>query len=180
MAKLDVLVWPAKVLETKSDEVASFDDELKQFVKDMHETMDSANGIGLAANQVGVAKRVLTMYIPWVQQDEQDEEKRYWHDQRYTFINPRIVKKQGKISWQEGCLSFPQIFEFVDRAAEVWVEAQDENGETFEVHADGLFSVCLQHEIDHIDGIVFINRMSRLKSTIVRKKMVRRGSLNTK
>ena len=93
MAKLDVLVWPAKVLETKSDEVASFDGELKQFVKDMHETMDSANGIGLAANQVGVAKRVLTIYIPWVQQDEQDEEKRYWHDQRYTFINPRIVKK---------------------------------------------------------------------------------------
>ena len=179
MSKLDVLEWPAAVLETKSSPVTEFDEKLKTFVADMHETMDSAGGIGLAANQVGVAKRILTILIPYTQNkySEQEETKEAWHDKRFTFINPEITKKQGKISWQEGCLSFPEIFEFVDRAAEVWVKAQNENGEFFEVHASGLFSVCLQHEIDHIDGVVFINRMSRLKSEIVKKKIQRRGKI---
>ncbi len=180
MAVLPIVEWPAKVLETKSEEVKVFDNDLRQFVANMHETMDAAKGIGLASNQVGVAKRVITIYIPHTDNkyaDQEPEEKRPWHDVRYTFVNPVIVKKVGKISWQEGCLSFPEIFEFVDRAAEVWVEAFDEHGNKFSVHADGLFAVCLQHEIDHIDGIVFINRMSRLKSGIVRKKLQKKGKL---
>lgn len=184
MAKLDVRVWPDKVLETKSTPVEVFDDELKQFVADMHETMKESNGIGLAANQVGVAKRVLVINIPHMdnryeegEEGEDAEPKEHWHDKAWTFINPEIVKKQGKISYQEGCLSFPEIFDFVDRASEVWVKAKDENGEEFEVHATGLFSICLQHEIDHIDGIVFINRMSLLKNKMIRRKMMRRGQL---
>lgn len=180
MAKLPVVEWPEKVLETKSIEVTKFDIELQKFIADMHETMDAANGIGLAANQVGVAKRILTIHIPYSDNkyaDQEPEERRPWHDVRYTFINPVITKKAGKISWQEGCLSFPEIFEFVDRAAEVWVEAVNEKGEKFSVHADGLFAVCLQHEIDHIDGIVFINRMSRLKSGMVRKKLQKKGKM---
>lgn len=179
MTTLKVVEWPAKVLETKSTDVTEFNAEFQQFVQDMHETMDHAGGIGLAANQVGVAKRVLTIFIPWSgsRYSDQEEKKENWHDVRYTFVNPVITKREGKIKWQEGCLSFPEIYEFVDRAAEVWVKAQNEKGETFEVHATGLFAVCLQHEIDHIDGVVFINRMSRLKSSLVKKKVAKRHRL---
>ena len=180
MAKLAVVEWPAKVLETKSEEVQEFDHELQQFASDMHETMQEANGIGLAANQVGVTKRVMTIYIPYADSGYSDQETdpvQPWHDTRYTLVNPKIVKKQGKISWQEGCLSFPEVFDFVDRAAEVWVEAYDEHGNPFELYGTGLMAVCLQHEIDHIDGIVFFNRMSRLKAGMVKKKMLRRGKL---
>jgi len=145
----------------------------------MHETMHDSNGIGLAANQVGDLRRVITMEIPWAAIDaEQDEEqfaepKEWWHDKKFTFINPVITKKAGKFRYQEGCLSFPEIFEFIDRAAEVWVSAQDEYGKSFEIHATGLLSVCIQHELDHIDGVVFINRMSRLKANLARKKLSR-------
>lgn len=181
MAVLKIIEWPAKVLETKSSEVTKFDDEFKQFVSDMHETMAAANGIGLAANQVNDLRRVLTINIPYVgerYENEKGEEKEWWHDKAFTFVNPVITKTQGKIKYQEGCLSFPEIFDFVDRASEVWVKAQDENGEFFEVHATGLFAVCLQHEIDHIDGIVFINRMSRLKSGRIKKQIAKRSAIN--
>ncbi len=178
MTVLKVVEWPAKVLETKSTEVTEFNDEFLSFVRDMHETMDEAGGIGLAANQVGVAKRVLTICIPWEERrGEAPEAKAEWHDKRWTFVNPVIGKKSGKFKGQEGCLSFPEIFENVERSAEVWVTAQDETGKTFEVHANGLFSVCLQHEIDHIDGIVFITRMSPLKSKLVKKKVLKRQRL---
>jgi len=169
-----------KFLETKSAPVTVFDDKLRAFVADMHETMVESGGIGLAANQVGVTTRVITMLIPWSKSRyaEQEEKKEEWHDVKYTFINPVITKKAGKIKYQEGCLSFPEIFDFVDRAAEVWVDAVDEFGKPFQVHANGLFAVCLQHEIDHIDGIVFINRMSKLKSDLIRKKISRKGKLD--
>ena len=176
MAVLDVVVWPAKVLETRASEVTVFDETFKAFVNDMHDTMDAAGGIGLAANQVGSLQRVITIMIPHGgERYEQTEPKEWWHDKRFTFVNPQILRKEGKFKFQEGCLSFPEIFEFVERAAEVWVNAQDENGNSFEVHATGLFAVCLQHEVDHIDGQVFINRMSRLKSGIVKKKMLSRA-----
>lgn len=173
----DIVFWPAKVLETRASEVTSFDESFKSFVKDMHDTMDAAGGIGLAANQVGSLQRVLTILIPHggSRYEQESEPKEWWHDKRFTFVNPVIVRKEGKFKFQEGCLSFPEIFEFVERAAEVWVRAQDENGKNFEVHATGIFAVCLQHEIDHIDGQVFIDRMSRLKAGMVKKKMMRRG-----
>jgi peptide deformylase len=175
---LDVVVYPDKVLETRAEEVTEFDDDLRKFVADMHETMHQAGGIGLASNQVGVLKRVITMNIPYDgDRYEKTEEKREdWHDQAYTLINPRITKKSGKFKFQEGCLSFPEIFEVVERAEEVWVTAQDEFGKEYELHGKGIFAVCIQHEIDHIDGIVFISRMSRLKAGIVRKKLARRGA----
>lgn len=179
MTVLDVIVWPAKVLETKAAEVTKFDAELKKFVADMYETMDAAAGIGLAANQVDDLRRVITIHIPFNDNRYEDEEetKEPWHDKKFTFINPVITKKQGKFKFQEGCLSFPEIYEFVERSAEVWVTAKDENGKEFEVHATGLFAVCIQHEIDHVDGKVFIDRMSRLKSNMVKKKLARLGSL---
>lgn len=179
MSILDVVIWPAKVLETKSEEVTKFDDELKKFVNDMHETMKYSAGIGLAANQVGDLRRVVTIEIPYASRDgeipDPAEKQEWWHDKKFTFINPVITKKAGKFKYQEGCLSFPEIFEFVDRAEEVWVKALDEQGQPFEAHANGLFAVCLQHEIDHIDGIVFLKRMSRLKSGLAVKKMMRQA-----
>lgn len=182
MSLLKVVEWPAKVLETKSSDVTEFDDNLRTFVADMHETMDHSKGIGLAANQVNSLQRVLTMHIPWHDADEEEagsapEEKKWWHDKRFTFINPVITKKSGKMKYMEGCLSFPEIYDYVDRAANITVRAKDEHGKEFEVEADGLFSVCLQHEIDHIDGIVFINRMSRLKNKMIRQKLQKRQLL---
>ncbi len=183
MGVLKVLTWPDKILETRAEAVIEFDDEFRSFVDDMHETMRASNGIGLASNQVGVLKRVLTVEIPFsnrYESDEDDDEpqvREWWHDKKFTFVNPVITKKSGKIKMQEGCLSFPEIYEFVDRSEEVWVDAQDEFGKNFQVHATGLFSVCLQHEIDHIDGLVFIERMSRLKASLIRKKINRRGRL---
>lgn len=179
MARLEVVEWPAKVLEIPAEPVKIFDDAFRQFVEDMHETMKASGGIGLAANQVGDLRRVLTIEIPFVAADGDEEEARkWWHNKKFTFVNPVIVKKEGIIKWQEGCLSFPDMYDFVDRAAEVWVKAQDENGKEFEVHADELFSVCLQHEIDHIDGIVFFKRMSRLKAERIRSKMLKRGNVH--
>lgn len=178
MAILDVVEWPAKVLETKAEPVTKFDEELKTFVANMKETMISANGIGLAANQVGDLRRVIVIQIPYVapEEGENAEEKRPWHDQEFVLINPEIVAKKGKIKYMEGCLSFPEMFDFVDRAAELTLKYFDENGNEKMVEADGLFSVCIQHEIDHIDGIVFIKRMSRLKSGRIKKKMMERAS----
>lgn len=175
MTKLRIYEWPDKVLETRATEVTNFDPGLRSFVADMFETMKGSRGIGLAANQVGDLRRVIVMEIPFSENRDDDEEKQWWHNQKFVFVNPVITKKQGKISYQEGCLSFPEIYDFVDRAAEVWVTAQDEHGKSFEVHANGLLAICIQHEIDHIDGIVFIQRMSKLKSEMIRKKIARRG-----
>lgn len=179
MTILDVVTWPAKVLETRAQDVTTFDAAFKTFVSNMHETMKASSGIGLAANQVGDLRRVITIEIPWNNEryGDQEEAREWWHDKKFTFVNPVITKKAGKFRFQEGCLSFPDIYEFVERAAEVWVKAKDENGKEFEVHATGLLAVCLQHEIDHIDGVVFISRMSRLKANMVRKKIARRGTL---
>ena len=179
MAKLEIVLWPAKALETKAEKVTEFDDQLRQLVSDMHETMQASNGIGLAANQVGVLKRIVTMEIPWSgdRYEESEGPKEDWHDRQFTFINPVILKKAGKTKYQEGCLSFPDIFDFVDRSDQVWIKAEDEFGVEFEVHATGLLSICIQHEIDHIDGIVFINRMSQLKREMIKKKISKRGFL---
>jgi peptide deformylase len=180
VAKLEIVLWPAKVLETKAEKVTEFDDQLRQLVSDMHETMQTSNGIGLAANQVGVLKRIVTMEIPWSgdRYEEPESSKEDWHDRKFTFINPVVLKKAGKTKYQEGCLSFPDIFDFVDRSDQVWIKAQDEFGVEFEIRATGLLSICIQHEIDHIDGIVFINRMSPLKRELIKKKISKRGFLN--
>ncbi len=176
---LKVIEWPNKVLETRAEEVKSFDQDLKKFVSDMHETMDHAGGIGLAANQVNSLKRVLVICIPFNddKEEESTEEKKWWHNKRFTFINPTIKLKNGKNTYQEGCLSFPGMYEYVERAKTLTVEAQDENGKTFEVEADGLLAICLQHEIDHLDGIVFTQRMSRVKADMLLKKLSKKRLL---
>ncbi|NRA44084.1 MAG: peptide deformylase [Oligoflexales bacterium] len=187
MAVLPIVEWPAKVLETKAKEVTEFDAKLQQFVQDMHETMDKAQGIGLAANQVGSLQRVLTIFIPYHEPNTEESENKerepdvreWWHDKRFAFVNPVIEKKSGKARYMEGCLSFPEVYDYVDRADIVTIKAKDEFGKEFTVEANGLFSICLQHEIDHIDGIVFINRMSRLKAQMIKKKINKRQLLSS-
>lgn len=178
MKTLDLVTWPAKVLETPGEEVVDFNQEIQDLAKAMHATMDKEQGIGLAANQVNVLKRIFTVYIPFAAsryEEEEDEkvEEKWWHNKRFTFINPVIIRKKGRVSFMEGCLSFPEAFDFVERSAEITVKALDEFGKEFYVEADGLFAVCLQHEIDHIDGIVFTKRMSRLKASAIKKKMLK-------
>lgn len=177
MAVLSVVEWPAKVLETPAKPVEVFDEKLKQFVADMYETMDSAGGIGLAANQVDSLQRVIVMNIPWhaPEEGEEPEEKRPWHDKNFTLINPKITKKDGKTKYLEGCLSFPQQYDYVQRAKTIEVSYQDDAGNEHTLEADGLFAICIQHEIDHIDGIVFISRMSRLKAGMIKKKMMQKA-----
>ena len=174
MAVLKIVKWPAEVLETRASEVKVFDEAFRNFVRDMYETMRDEGGVGLAANQVSDLRRVIIMQIPWDDNkySEQEEKKEWWHNKAFTFVNPVISKKTGKCKWQEGCLSFPGVYEYIDRAAEVTVRAKDEFGKDFEVEANGLLAICLQHEIDHIDGVVFIKRMSRLKAGLVRKKIL--------
>lgn len=169
MSLLKIVQWPAKVLETKAKEVTSFDADFQKFVADMHETMRKATGIGLAANQVDSLQRVFVIEIPWV---ESEEEKKEWHNKSWTFVNPVITRKSNeKVSSQEGCLSFPEIYDFVTRHETVTVEAFNEKGEPFTLEADGLMSICIQHELDHIDGITFLKRMGRLKAKLARNKL---------
>ena len=162
MAVLKVLEWPHKVLETKSVDVNDFNEELKQFVSDMHETMDAANGIGLAAIQIGVPKRIIVMDIA-----KKDEKKNPMY-----FVNPVIKNKNKDLStYEEGCLSVPDQFAEVDRPATCEVEYLDYYGEKKILKAEGLLATCIQHEMDHLEGILFIDYLSKLKKTIILKKL---------
>lgn len=168
MAVLEIVEWPEKILETRAQEVVHFDDALRKVVQDMHDTMDDHSALGLAANQIGVLQRIVVMRIPY---GRKDGPRMWWHDKRFTFINPVITKTEGRATLSEGCLSFPGIYEYIQRADEITVQAYDEQGNKFEVSGSDYFSACVQHETDHLDGIVFVNRMSRLKATLVRKKL---------
>ena len=168
MALLEILKYPHPVLIKKSVEVEEITEETRALVTDMVETMYDADGVGLAAPQIGILKRIIVLDCS-ARYDEDGNEK----DERdpYAIINPVITRKEGKVIWEEGCLSIPNFSEEVERAAEVTVTGLDPEGEPIEIEADGLFSVCLQHEIDHLDGILFIDRISRLKAAMIKKKI---------
>ena len=168
MARLPILEFPDPRLRNQAAPVLSFDAGLKQLIADMFETTYDSKGIGLAAPQVGVSKR-LTVIDLSMGKDPKD---------RLVLVNPEIIFREGKVYEEEGCLSFPDIREKVVRAAKVRIRAQDENGKWFEMDADDLLSRCFQHEIDHVDGMLFIFRMSALKRDLnLRKirKMQREG-----
>ena len=165
---LKILKYPEPVLSQPGEPVSEFDDNLRKLAADMFETTYDSKGIGLAAPQVGVSKR-LTVIDLSVGKDPKD---------RLVLVNPEIIFREGKVYEEEGCLSFPDIREKVVRAAKVRIRAQDENGKWFEMDADDLLSRCFQHEIDHVDGMLFIFRMSALKRDLnLRKirKMQREG-----
>ncbi|GLQ88211.1 peptide deformylase [Dyella flagellata] len=159
MSVLTILEFPDPRLRTKAAPVTAFDAALKQFVDDMFETMYAANGVGLAATQVNVHQRVLVA--------DMSEDG----DQPLALINPEILEKDGTQVYQEGCLSFPGIFADVTRALKVKVRAQDVQGQSFELEVEGPLAVCIQHEMDHLAGKVFVDYLSPLKRSILLKRL---------
>jgi peptide deformylase len=158
---LEIVKYPDPVLERPTERVTEFNDELRKFVDDMFESMYAAKGIGLAAPQVGVSKRLTVIDLSF---KERPEEK-------IVLVNPEIVLREGKQYEEEGCLSLPEIREKVSRAAKVKVRAQDVNGEWFEMEGTELLARAFQHEIDHLDGILFFRRVSALKRDLILRKI---------
>ena len=155
---LNILKYPDKRLRTIAKPVVIVDETIKQQVKDMFETMYEATGIGLAATQVNFHQRIIVIDIS----DQCNEP--------ICLINPEVIEKSGEIQWEEGCLSVPDYYENVIRANEIKVQALNQNGETFELEAGEMLSVCIQHEIDHLDGILFVDHLSKLKQKRLKKK----------
>jgi len=167
MALLNILHYPDPRLHKVAAPVVVVDDAIRTLVRDMAETMYAAPGVGLAATQVDVHKQVIVI------------DTSATHDQLKVFINPQIVESRGTADLEEGCLSVPGIYEKVARAEWVKVRALDVNGDPFELEADGLLAVCLQHEMDHLKGKVFVDYLSQLKRrrilTRIRKQERRAG-----
>jgi peptide deformylase len=168
MAILAILKYPEATLQKASAPVKNITAQTVQLIDDMLDTMYAAPGVGLAAPQVGALERIIVMDV--------DHENP--HKQIYKLINPVITRAEGEIVWEEGCLSVVDFTAEVKRAAQVEVVALDENEKEFKIEAEGLLAVALQHEIDHLDGKLFIDRISRLKRDLYsrrRKKMLRTG-----
>ena len=159
MAILDVLSFPDERLRTVAKPVEEVNDEIKQLVSDMFETMKDENGIGLAATQVNRHVQVVVMDVS----EDQNEPR--------VFINPEIIRKDGSTISEEGCLSVPGNYAKVERAESITVKALDQNGESFELDAEGLLAICIQHELDHLKGKLFIDYLSPLKRQRIRKKL---------
>jgi peptide deformylase len=159
MARLNILEFPDPRLTTVASAVKEFDETLKKLVEDMIETMYLAHGIGLAATQVNVHKRLLVLDVSENQ------------DQPRVYINPEILSLSGEQNQEEGCLSVPGIYASVKRAENITVRAQDTNGKTFEEPLEGLHAVCVQHEMDHLIGRLFVDYLSPLKRNMVKKKL---------
>jgi peptide deformylase len=156
-----VVKWPDPVLMKRGEEVTVFDDALKTLVDEMFESMYVAQGIGLAAPQISLSKRITVIDVSFKKKPED----------KLALINPQVIEAEGKQTEEEGCLSLPEIREKVVRAAKVKVRAQDVTGKWFEVEGEELLARALQHEIDHLDGVLFIDRISRLKRELVLRKI---------
>ncbi len=164
MALLTVLCYPDPRLHKVAKPVAQVDARIQKIVADMADTMYDAPGVGLAATQVDVHERIVVIDLS----DEQNE--------LMVFINPEIIWASSETkSWREGCLSVPEFYDEVERPSEIRVKALDVNGKEFEVDADGLLAVCLQHELDHLQGKVFVEYLSILKRTRITQKMKKRA-----
>lgn len=168
MAKRPIIKLPDPVLKTVSEPVETVDDDIRALLDDMLETMYDAPGIGLAAIQIGERKRLVTIDL------SRDETPK----QPHFFINPEIVWTSDEMAtYEEGCLSIPEVFEEVERPAECRVRFLDRDGAECELHCDGLLATCIQHEIDHLNGVLFIDHISRLKRERVVKKFTKAKKL---
>ena len=163
MALLPILHYPDPRLHQSATPVTEFTAELKQLAEDMTETMYAAPGVGLAAPQVNVHQRLIVVDV--------SEDK----NGLMVLVNPQIIAREGEQEYEEGCLSVPGVYSKITRAARVKVKAQDLEGAPFEVEADGLLAVCLQHEIDHLDGKVFVDYLSQLKQNRIRTKLLKQA-----
>lgn len=166
MALLNILQYPDERLHTVAQSVVDFDERIRTLVHDMAETMYAAHGIGLAATQVNVHERVVVMDVSET------------HDELRVFVNPVITAREGDTTFEEGCLSLPGIYGTVHRAERVTVEACDEHGQPFTLEADGLLAICVQHELDHLLGKVFVEYLSPLKQQRIRAKLKKRARDN--
>ena len=174
MAVLPIVEVPDARLRAVSTPVEAVTDETRALVADMIDTMYAAKGIGLAAIQVGVDKRVLVIDL----QEQEDEEGKPVRDPR-AYINPEILSVSDELSsYNEGCLSIPEQYAEVERPARCQVRWLDETGETHEAELDGLLSTCMQHEIDHLNGVLFIDHISRLKRSMLLKKLDKQRKLD--
>ncbi|MGS2720941.1 peptide deformylase [Paraglaciecola aestuariivivens] len=168
MAILEVLRFPDERLRTVAQEVKQVDSSISKLVEDMFDTMKEENGIGLAATQVNVHKQVVVMDVS----EEQDSP--------LVFINPKITHKEGKTISEEGCLSVPNNFAKVERAEKITVSALNKQGETFTLDADGLLAICIQHELDHLKGKLFVDYLSPLKRQRIKTKLEKEARLAAK
>jgi peptide deformylase len=174
MALLEILTYPDARLAQKSKPVATVDDEIKKLIDDMFETMYASDGVGLAAPQVGVHKRIIVVDCG-PRPENEDENTPLAPREPHALVNPEVVTKEGEITWEEGCLSVPGYVDEVLRAEKVTVRGMNRAGEQITIEATGLLAVCLQHEIDHLDGVLFVDRLSRLKQAMVKKKLRKRA-----
>jgi len=159
MAILTILQYPDPRLHNTAAPVAEIDEGIRRLIRDMAQTMYAAPGVGLAATQVDVHKQVIVIDVSPA------------HDKLQVFINPEIVASRGTSDLEEGCLSVPGVYDKIERAEWIRVRALDARGEPFELEADGLLAVCIQHEMDHLKGRVFVDYLSRLKRTRIRTRM---------
>ena len=185
MGVLEILKYPDPFLKTLAAPVGSVDDSIRTLIDDMFETMYRYRGIGLAAVQVGVDKRIIVLDVPEIGLDEDldtapatsfgepGEPGEPGERTRFvlSLVNPEIVESDGKLIYEEGCLSVPGVNADVQRAAHVKVVALDRDGSRVEMEAEGLLAIAIQHEIDHLDGILFIDRLSRLKREFVKRRL---------
>jgi peptide deformylase len=172
MAIRPILIAPDPRLKAVSAPVAKVDAEIRKLAEDMADSMYAAEGIGLAAVQIGVAKRVIVMDLD--QKDGQKTNKKDWR----VFINPKILWASDEMAtFEEGCLSVPEIWDDVERPARIKAEYLDLDGKRVEIEADGMLATCLQHEMDHLEGVLFIDHFSRLKRSMALKKLTKAKKL---
>jgi peptide deformylase len=163
MAVLEILKFPHPILRKRSEAVSQIDEEVKKTINDMRETMYEAGGIGLAACQVGIPRRVIVLDVSPI-----DPQHNF-----FALINPEIISEEGEIDHEEGCLSIPDCLENVKRKEKVYARGWSPEGMEIEVKGDGILAIALQHEIDHINGILILDRVSQLKREIYRNKLKR-------
>ncbi len=166
MARLEILRYPDPRLREVAEPVAAVTPEIQRLVEDMAETMYDAPGVGLAATQVGVKLRIFVIDIA-----DEDEPSNL-----LVFINPELLEREGTQIWNEGCLSFPGVAEEVKRAEHVRVRALDAQGQPFELEAEGLLAVAIQHENDHLDGVLMVDKLSALKRKLIGRKLAKQAS----
>jgi peptide deformylase len=159
----EIVIWPDPILKQTANPVDAVDDGIRRLLDDMAETMYAADGVGLAAPQIAVLKRCIVI----------DTSPRQDGQKLIHLVNPEIVRLEGTTSYTEGCLSIPGEAEDVERAAKVWVRALDYSGKPFEIEADGLLAIALQHETDHLNGTLFVDHLSSLKRELIKKRMKR-------
>lgn len=172
MSILDIIKIPDKILKEKSTPVERFDEELQLLLYNMLETMYAAPGIGLAAPQVGILRQIVTIDVAKPEEDAPPDAPRPMEPM--CFVNPKIVWSSDEMStYEEGCLSIPEFYAEIERPAEVIVQYQDQNGKEIELKTDGLLATCIQHEVDHLNGVLFIDYLSKLKRDRVIKKFTK-------